>query len=425
MTLFRQALLAFLGAFLLLLAVLGALLLAGYRQSTQSWREVQLRSIEAAARQVLRSGEGGEALLPGDIPVFVYDAGGELVASNRGAGRRRPASPDSGLTALREDGRLLGYYATGALQFHDSAANRAFVESMTRALAAGAAIALGISTAFAFLLARSIARPAGRVASALEAIARGRLEEPVAEEGAREIAGIAGSANALRLQLSRERDLRAQWTQDIAHDLRTPVAALKAQLEGMADGVLEAGPERLRRTRTEVERIEALVEGLEDLMHLEAPGLKVRPARMPAGPFVRALEERLHHEIAARGLHFSAAVDAGELWGDEGLLHRALSNVLANAVRYADPGGRVRVGVRGSGGGVRIEVANTGPPIPSDQIGRVFDRLYRGEYARSSPGSGLGLTIARRIVRLHGGEIAIASSVESGTVVTVDLPGPV
>jgi len=108
------------------------------------------------------------------------------------------------------------------------------------------------------------------------------------------------------------------------------------------------------------------------------------------------------------------------------LIQRALSNFLANAVRHCPEGGRVTVAVQAVMGAVSLSVANSGEPIPEGDLERVFDRLFRGEPARSSPGSGLGLTIARRIAELHGGEVRIANR-EDGVLVELRLPpaGPV
>jgi two-component system sensor histidine kinase BaeS len=106
---------------------------------------------------------------------------------------------------------------------------------------------------------------------------------------------------------------------------------------------------------------------------------------------------------------------------DPKLLQRALTNFLANAVRHVPEAGTIRVAATGSPASPELRIANTGTPIPESERERVFDRLYRGEYARSSPGSGLGLTIALRIAELHGGTVRIDDWEGRGTEVIMTL----
>jgi two-component system sensor histidine kinase BaeS len=312
------------------------------------------------------------------------------------------------------------------MRFVSDAANRRFIESLRRSLWVGLGLSLAIAAAFGLLFSRSLSAPAVRLAGALDSISRGDLSSRVAEGGAREIALIGASANRLRRQLQREQDLRRQWVQDIAHDLRTPVAALRAQFEGMRDGVLETTSERLDIVLREIGRVQEMVADLEELMRLESPEMRLSLRDVPAQALVEEARERFEYALAGKKIRFQARVEQESFRADPVLIQRALSNFLANAVRHCPEGGRVTVAVQAVIGAVSLSVANSGEPIPEGDLERVFDRLFRGEPARSSPGSGLGLTIARRIAELHGGEVRIANR-EDGVLVELRLPpaGPV
>ncbi len=209
----------------------------------------------------------------------------------------------------------------------------------------------------------------------------------------------------LQEKLADEERLRGQWTADVAHDLRTPLAALRSQLEAMTDGVLPVTPDRLQRASAELSRVEALVTDLGELSRIESPGMRPVFADVDAGRFLSELCQRFQFEAGKRGIAFACASDPGLVFSaDSHLLHRAATNVLQNAFQHVPERGRVAVSIGAGGPQVAIRIENTGS-IPEEEIPLVFDRLHRGEHSRHSPGSGLGLTIAKAVMELHGGSI--------------------
>jgi two-component system sensor histidine kinase BaeS len=252
--------------------------------------------------------------------------------------------------------------------------------------------------------------------------------------GARELARISGSAAALQSRLIKEEELRSQWASDVAHDLRTPVSAVKAQIEAMIDGVLDPSPERLKRAFSELSRIEDLVNDLGELSRIESPGMKLTAAEIRAESFMSDMCSRFTLEAEKRGIAFSCSSRVSAFHADEKLLMRALTNVVQNAFQHAGDKGSVSVllgeeaarpadaaSVRGQfHARILLTVENTGR-IPEEEIPKVFDRLYRGELGRHTKGSGLGLTIARAVMELHGGDIAIRNTARETTEVTMRL----
>ncbi|HUV07435.1 MAG TPA: HAMP domain-containing sensor histidine kinase [Spirochaetia bacterium] len=256
----------------------------------------------------------------------------------------------------------------------------------------------------------------------MDQISRGNLDISIPEKGVGEITRIARSANQLRVQLKREKELRQQWAQDIAHDLRTPISVLKAQFEGMHDGVLDLSLERFERNLNEIARVEHLVSDLEELMVLETPEKKINRVRINARTFLDSLRHTYSYELEKRKIRLECRTDVPVVFADQGMIDRAVSNFMANALRHTPENGTIGVFIERRNGEVAIRVSDTGDGIPSDEIGRVFDRLFRGDHARNSPGSGLGLTIARKIAELHGGSVTIQSRLGAGTTVELLLP---
>lgn len=424
MSLFKRSLLSLAAVSLLSCVIFAALVLASYDRSSADWEKAKRREISGAALELLRDGNDAAFFgLGSDVPAFVYGPDGVLVASTRGTGRRR-APPAEEAIPLKEDGALLGYLSLGKAGFRDNAANRAFLDSTLSSIAVAAIASLAAALGLAFLLARSVSLPAKNLVAEISLLARGDRGRRISSKGPAELKEIASSAEALRLQLKKEAELRAQWVQDVVHDLRTPVAALGAQLEAMADGVLAPDAERMRRLCAENRRLGELVASLEELMRLEAPELAVSPAGTPLGPIVGNIVERFAPRIAEKALAVETKLEAPEAHADGKQLERALSNVVGNAVAYASAGSRIEIrSYRDASNAVVIEVGNSGSRLAPGEEERVFERLYRGEYARGSAGSGLGLSIARRIARLHSGDLTAENSGPDSVTFRFTLPG--
>ena len=393
----------------------------GYGVSLDAWSQEKQSDIKDVVQSILEDKPEGEENIspPRDIPLFVYNLDRELVYSNRGGGRR--INP-SDLTPIKRRGETLGYYYSGSVHFKDDIANQQFIESMSHTIWIAVILSFVISFLFALIFSKSLSAPALRVASGLDQIAHGNLQVHIPEKGAAEIAQIAHSANRLGTQLKKEQELRKQWAQDIAHDLRTPVSVLKAQFEGMRDGVLDLTPSRIEKNMKEIGRVERLISDLEELMSLESPEKKLSRIEIKAQAVVDLLRDRFSFETSKKNIRFVGKTMIDTFTADQILIQRALTNFMSNAVRQAERDGTISVLIAKRDGSVTLTVSNTGELIPANEIDRVFDRLFRGEYARNTPGSGLGLTIAKKIAELHSGSISIRSQKDTGTEVKMTIP---
>ena len=285
-TLFVQTLFYFVAALLIFLLVMSGFLAIGFGRSLDTWRDSKYEEIiDGAAKILTERSDEALAALPQDIALFVYDASMTLQFSNRGGGWRKLSeggTPDP----IVVDGRTVGYYHIGNINFQNDLANQQFLNTMLSTLWMGLIVSGITSVLFALIFSRSLSNPARAVALGIDRIAQGSLSEEIPEAGAEELAQIARASNNLRNQLSRERQLRAQWAQDIAHDLRTPISALKAQFEAMRDGALPLDRERVGRNIGESERMNGMINDLEELMKLENPELRLYPGSIDAAGFI-------------------------------------------------------------------------------------------------------------------------------------------
>ncbi len=415
-TLLFRTLLAFLAALLILLGIMSLVLYLGFQRSLEAWSRSRAATVEEIVRDVL---EGSTQAVSFDGSLFVYDSTKALVYSNRGRGRN--VQPDD-MIPLEIDGQLLGYYYTGTQHFQSDAANQRFLESLGQTLWLAFGVSFLIALVAAVLFSRSLAAPAKAVASGLKKVSQGSYDLSLPERGTAEIAGIAQSVNLLAKQLAREHDIRRQWAQDVAHDLRTPISVLKAQFEGMRDGVLDTGSSRIDKCLQEISHVEGLIADLEELMSLESPEKRLELTRIDTKELIAILEDRFLLEMQKKNITFKSNAGLELFNADRNLIERALSNFLSNAVRHANQGGTIELSAGVVEDRVSWRVFNTGDPIPPEEIDKVLDRLYRGEPARNTPGSGLGLPIAKKIAELHGGEVKIGSKDKVGTTVEIVIP---
>lgn len=290
-------------------------------------------------------------------------------------------------------------------------------------------LALALASGLAYLLARSITRPLEGVTQASERVAAGDYAVRVPAGGADELGRLATAFNRMAEEVGEAHRRQQEFVVNVSHDLRTPLTAIRGFARALADGTARTDPQR-RRAIDAIEnaggRMADLVETLIDLAHLEAHKGGMRQQAVPvAALLARVVSD--HRPIAERravGLSVDAPADL-VAWADPAWMARALGNLVDNAVQHSPAGGDVRLSAGpASDAMVEIRVIDHGGGIAPADLPRVFDRFYRGDRARSTSGSGLGLSIAREIVEGHGGTIAIASTPGVTTSVTVRLPVP-
>ena len=303
-------------------------------------------------------------------------------------------------------------------------AEAAFVASVDRGVVIAAIVVMLGAALLAAVLATYLIRPLRRLESAANAIAAGDFSQRVAVEGAVEIAALGDSFNSMASSLDAAEAARRRLVADVAHELRNPLAAARAQAEAMADGLRPADNDSLGSLVEDIEHLSALVEDLQLLASAEAGRLAYRMSTVD----LAALAEKAVGRVSALVRNdVTVRVDADRgrvtIIGDETRLLQVVDNLLSNAVRHTSSG-TITVAVSQDDDGIRLSVTDTGEGMTEKDLASAFERFYRADSARSteSGGVGLGLAIARAIVHDHGGEVFATSEPGRGTTVGFVVP---
>lgn len=276
--------------------------------------------------------------------------------------------------------------------------------------------------AMAVFLSRYLSRPLKRLKSAAEKVATGdfsiRLEPATRDE----IGKVTESFNYMAGVLQKEEMLRKRLTSNIAHELRTPLAVMKAQVEAMIDGVVKDKSEGLGNIRGEIERLTELVEGIEDITKAEASFFSKGEYRViNLKELLKGIEYALTPVFNEKGLSFSM-IDRGDVGvtTDAEKLERIIRNLISNSLKFTEKGG-VWIDYGRGDKEFFVEVRDSGSGIPEDEIPKIFMRFYRGMDASKS-GVGIGLAIVRELVDVMRGRIDVNSRVGEGTTFRIWLP---
>jgi signal transduction histidine kinase len=305
------------------------------------------------------------------------------------------------------------------------ATEREFQASVDQGIFWSAVAAILVSFVVAYLVARAVARPLARLTDAAQALAEGDLDHRVEIHGPAEVEELGDAFNDMAASLSEAEELRRRMVADVAHELRNPVAALRAQAEGMAEGVLAVDEPRLVSLLEDTEHLSRLVTDLQELSVAEAGGLHYDFVDVDLAALVRREADRTALS-AHEGLSVNKTFEPDTtvvVRADEGRIVQVLRNLLSNALRHTGEG-TIDVSCLREGDRVRVVVADTGEGIPADDLPYVFERFYRADAARAQDtgGTGVGLAVSRRIVRDHGGDVFAESEPGSGSRVGFWLP---
>jgi len=229
-------------------------------------------------------------------------------------------------------------------------------------------------------------------------------------------------------ELEQEERLRKRMVADVAHELRTPLSVMRGNLEAMIDDLIPASEVELDAIHQEVMRLARLVEDLRILSLADAGELQLKMQAVDPGALVETAVRRLTATAQAKGVTLSGDIggDSVSVMGDEGKLQQVLANLIGNAIRHAPEGSQVTVQARPAGNEVQLIVSDQGPGIDPKALPSLFERFWKGDRARvrtiDGGGSGLGLSIVRQLVDLHGGRVEASLPKNGGLQVTVSLP---
>ena len=335
------------------------------------------------------------------------------------------------------DGKTVGYLALQPSADLDSEANQAFMARQLHfALWAGLS-GLVLALLMSWQIGRRWSQPLVQLMAAARAVAQGQPAPLLPARGRDELALLVETFNDMNRQLNAIEASRQRWLGDVAHELRTPLAALRAEIEALQDGVRPFTPVSAGRLRRQVMRLGQLVDDLR--LSLDPPGSLVLQARDDLTPLAVLAEAvsgwRDRFSAAGLALEFNCVCEHAQgtltLSGDERRLHQIFSNLMENSVRYTLRGGLLRITARlqlaASGqdtSWLQLCFDDSAPAPAPPELPRLTERFYRAESSRNRAlgGSGLGLSICQAVVKAHGGHLSLALSPLGGLRVVLSLP---
>jgi len=277
----------------------------------------------------------------------------------------------------------------------------------------------GLTVLLSIIFSRRLTNPVEELTRAVTGVSEGDFSSRVAASGSSEITRLSDAFNRMAHALELQESLRKKMTSNIAHELRTPVTAIRGELEGMMDGLIPLDQEHMQSLHAEIGRFKTIIEGLEELSSAEASSLSLEKKEIRLKQFLLNITTRYGKMFMDKGVNLD--LDCGEtltLHADPDRLSQIIINLLNNALKATAAGGSVVVRCRDSADSVVIEISDTGHGIRPEVLPFVFERFFKAEKG----GLGLGLAIAKELVLAHGGTIAAESEYGKSASFRVALP---
>lgn len=289
-------------------------------------------------------------------------------------------------------------------------------------------IVAGVVLVIALIFSRVITKPIAVLTRGIQRMGRGDFSARVAVKGSGELKRLAETFNTMSEKLEALDKSRNQFVSNASHELKTPLATMKILLESVIyqpEMEAELRTEFMTDINKEIDRLSLIISDLLTLVQMDTKNMKLNRQNIRMSELVQDTIHKLTPMAQKRQQAIAADIqDEGEMYADGIKLQQVVYNLMENAVKYTQPGGRIQVRLFKTGKDVNITVSDNGPGIPKDDLPHIFDRFYRVDKARSreTGGTGLGLSIVKQIVMLHGGNVTVKSEEGQGATFTVELP---
>ena len=368
--------------------------------------------------------------------IILTDANGIVVADSEGdllGELYAPDSPGRSLSLSLSSPGQAGAGVIGTLHITPKSSSgvsftslQILFKAIGRFFIWGGLIAVAIALVMTFFLSRRILAPVKALTSAARQLGRGDFSQRVQVKDRSELGELADTFNSMASDLEQAEQLQRNMVADVAHELRTPLSNLRGYLEAVRDGVIKPDADTIRSLDEEAALLSRLVDDLQELSLAEAGELKLVCQAEDIGELIKQTVAGLQVQATTKGL--SVSVDLPDTLPavniDSHRISQVLRNLLENALAHTAEGGTISVTARQQERWVEVSVIDTGEGIPAEDLPNIFERFYRVDKsrARATGGSGLGLTIARRLVEAHGGKIEAQSELGKGSRFSFTVP---
>ncbi|WP_407270657.1 sensor histidine kinase [Radiobacillus sp. PE A8.2] len=363
----------------------------------------------------------------GPIEVTILDASGEIVVdtTTKNMGDKKSAVQEP----LVIKGETIGTFIAYPVKSDSiSRLEQQFAQSVNVTILLGFLVAVLLSLIIGLFLSKKITKPLSQLVSGIEQVSKGKTNFRVTIDSKDEFRQLGDAFNKMTETLERTEHIRKSLVADVAHELRTPLTIIRTKLESIQSGALEATEEVILNVSDEVYRLSRLVNDLQQLSLAESKTLSLHKKRTEINGFMEAILSQIQWFADEKDirLHFNKSSTHIFIEIDRDRMTQVVVNLLGNALRYTPENGTVMANVKVEGKSVVLSFQDTGPGIDEQKLPFIFERFYRVDESRKRDegGAGLGLSIAKGFVEIHGGDIKVTSIKGEGTTFEVILPLP-
>lgn len=333
--------------------------------------------------------------------------------------------PRSATKAILLDDKTIGYLALIPRQNLTRNLDQRFAKQQNRNRSLASLAIIFCALLSAFLISRNLGKPIKELNKQVQSLSDGNYDTRLASNRGDELGSLANNFKKLADTLRNNRDQRRQWISDIAHELRTPVSILQAELECIEDGLQPLDLDSIRNLKSEVERMNLLIDDLHQLSQADSGALVLNCSSID---LVKEIHETLEgYSDQFQQSEFDLSNDLSslpEVYCDPHRIRQVISNLIQNSLRYTDSPGKLHISGEATGDKVRLVFEDSAPGVAEESIDKIFDRLYRVDPSRNraTGSSGLGLSICASIVAAHNGTISARHSQFGGIAIRIELP---
>jgi two-component system OmpR family sensor kinase/two-component system sensor histidine kinase BaeS len=405
--------------------------LEAYYQLNTSWSGVEIVFTGAGPGQGFRRGSSGNPAGMGGMMgqnLILADNQGNIVAEtgNPDASGRIDRSDLMRAIPLLNQGEPVGHLVHEGGMVFTSGDDTQLVSRLTRSAYIAAGIAIGFALLLALLLSNRLLKPVRALTQAAQDLSSGDLSRRVSIQGDDELAQLGRTFNEMAASLESAEQSRQAMTADIAHELRTPLAVQRAQLEALQDGVYSPTDENISALLEQNILLTRLVSDLRTLALADAGELQLDRIPTDLGILAARVTEQFRPQAAETGveIYFMQRDECIEVFVDPGRVEQIIGNLISNALRYTPENSRVKIEVSCRDDLARLTVHDNGPGVSEAEQKLIFERFYRADQSRSrlEGGTGLGLAIARQLAELQGGQLSVSNHPGGGAEFQLTFP---
>ena len=360
----------------------------------------------------------------------LVDITNRILVDTSGSGASGTVSSSELETAIvlnNKSGQKIGYLLTDSNSGFRQGDQWPLITRLNNVALEAGLLATAIALVLALLLSGQVLRPVQQLTRAAQTLAAGDLTHQVPIRGNDELATLGQAFNKMTDSLRKSEEQRRAMTADIAHELRTPLAVQRANLEALLDGIYPLTADNLQPILDQTNLLTRLVDDLRTLALADAGELRLEKTEVNFGEVLTGILDQFRSAAEMRQvtLVFSNPPDNSIIVeGDPDRLAQIMNNLLSNALRYTPEGGSITLKMIRTQEQVTLKVHDSGPGIPPEALPHLFERFYRADRSRSREkgGTGLGLAIARHLAAAHGGNLTASNHPQGGALFTLTLP---